>query len=114
VIPISKKNVTAYRRVSRRANAIWREYGALECRESVGEDLSPAKVKATFSRLAKLKRGETVIFSWIMFKSRAHRDRVNARVMKDPRILRMMSDPKAMPFDPMRMTYGGFTTIVDL
>ncbi len=114
VIPISRKNLAAYRRVARRANAIWREHGAVECRESVGEDLGPAKVKATFTRLAKLKRGETVLFSWIMFKSRAHRDRVNARVMKDPRIVRMMSDPKGMPFDVKRMTYGGFTTIVDL
>ena len=90
---------------------MWREYGAVEYRECVGEDLK-VKMGLPFPRLAKVRPGETVVFSWIVFKSRAHRDRVNARVMKDPRLDRMMRDP--MPFDVKRMTYGGFTVIVDV
>ena len=95
-----------------KAGKVWREHGALEYRECVGDDLQ-TKYGVPFPRLLKLKRGETVVFSWIVFKSRAHRDRVNAKVMKDPRLATMM-DPKAMPFDVKRMVYGGFKTIVDL
>jgi uncharacterized protein YbaA (DUF1428 family) len=109
VLPVPRKNLAAYRRLARKAGRIWREHGALEFRECVGEDLSVKKV-VTFPRRIKLKPGETVVFSWIGFKSRAHRDRVNARVMKDPR-LAQMNGP--MPFDVKRMVYGGFEVLVD-
>lgn len=112
VLPVPKKNLAAYRRMARKAGKVWREHGALEFRECAGDDLQ-VKGVVPFSRVAKLKRGETVVFSWIVFKSRAHRDRVNARVMSDPRIADMM-DPKAMPFDSKRMVYGGFEVLVDL
>ena len=110
VIPVPKKKVQAYRRIALKAGKIWREYGALEFRECVGDDLA-VKGMVPFSRRIKLKPGETVVFSWIVFKSRAHRDRVNAKVMKDPRLARM--DPKSMPFDVKRMLYGGFKILVD-
>jgi uncharacterized protein YbaA (DUF1428 family) len=109
VIPLPKKNVEAYRRLALKAGKIWREYGALEFRECVGDDLA-VKGMVPFSRRMKLKPGETVVFSWIVFKSRAHRDRVNAKVMKDPRL---DMDPKSMPFDVKRMSYGGFKVLVD-
>ena len=109
VIPIPKKNVQAYRRIALKAGKIWREYGALEFRDCVGDDLA-VKGMVPFSRRIKLKPGETVVFSWIVFKSRAHRDRVNAKVMKDPRL---DMDPKSMPFDVKRMLYGGFKVLVD-
>ena len=112
VVPVPKKNLEAYRRMSLKAGKVWREHGALEYRECAGDDLA-VKFGVSFTRLLKLKRGETAVFSWIVFKSRAHRDRVNAKVMKDPRLASMM-DPKAMPFDAKRMVYGGFKTIVDL
>ena len=108
VIPVPKKNVQAYRRLALKAGKIWREYGALEFRECVGDDLA-VKGMVPFSRRMKLKPGETVVFSWIVFKSRAHRDRVNAKVMKDPRL---DMDPKSMPFDVKRMLYGGFKVLV--
>jgi len=110
VLPVPKKNLQAYRRIARKAGRIWREHGALEFRECVGDDLS-VKMGMPFPRMVKLKRGETVFFSWIVFKSRAHRDRVNAKVMKDPRLANM--DPKSMPFDVKRMSYGGFKILVD-
>jgi uncharacterized protein YbaA (DUF1428 family) len=113
VLPVPKKNLPAYRRMAQKAAKIWREHGALEYRECVGDDL---KVKAAagfgimpFPRNLKLKRGETVIFSWVVFKSRAHRDRVNAKVMNDPRLAKM---PTPMPFDVKRMVYGGFKILV--
>jgi uncharacterized protein YbaA (DUF1428 family) len=108
VIPIPKKNVEAYRRISRKAGKIWMEHGALEYLECVGDDLA-VKGILPFTELTKAKRGETVIFSWIVYKSKAHRDRVNAKVMKDPR----MEEP-ACPFDIARMSFGGFKAIVDL
>jgi uncharacterized protein YbaA (DUF1428 family) len=114
VLPVPKKNLAAYRRMSRKAGQVWREHGALEFRECAGEDL---KVKEgmglPFTRLAKSKPGETVMFSWIVYRSRADRDRINAKVMKDPRLNEMMGG-KEMPFDVKRMAYGGFETIVDL
>lgn len=110
VIPVPKKNVDAYRRLARRAGKIWREHGALEFRECVGDDLD-VKGLMPFPRTVKVKKGETVIFSWIGFKSRAHRDRVNARVMKDPRIAKMGEEK--MPFDGKRIRYGGFKVLVD-
>lgn len=111
VVPIPKKNVEAYRRIARKAGKIWREHGALEYRECVGEDLA-VKMGTPFPRLAKLKPGETVVFAWIVHRNRAHRDRVNAKVMADPRIAKMMQD-KPMPFDVKRMAYGGFEVMVD-
>jgi uncharacterized protein YbaA (DUF1428 family) len=111
VLPVPKRNVEAYRRMANKAGKIWREYGALEFRECVAQDLN-VKWGKTFPRQLALKPGETVFFSWIVFKSRAHRDRVNAKVMKDPRIMGM--SPKSMPFDSKRMLYGGFEALVDL
>ena len=112
VVPVPKKNLAAYRRMAQKAGKVWREHGALEFRECVGEDLK-ANFAASFPGTLKIKPGETVVFSWIMFKSRAHRDSVNAKVMKDPRLAKMM-DMKAIPFDSKRMLYGGFKTLVDL
>ncbi len=112
VLPVPKKNLRAYRRMALRAGNIWREHGALEFRECVGEDLN-VKMPVPFPRRIKLKSGETVVFSWIGFKSRGHRDRVNAKVMKDPRLAKMM-DRKSMPFDVKRMVYGGFKVLVDV
>lgn len=111
VLPVPRKNLATYRRMAQKAGRVWRQHGALEFRECVGDDLK-TKMVASFPRTIKLKRGETVVFSWIVFKSRADRDRVNAKVMKDPRLAKMM-DPKAMPFDSKRMVYGGFKVIVD-
>jgi uncharacterized protein YbaA (DUF1428 family) len=112
VLPVPKKNLTAYRRMSQRAGRVWREHGALEYREAVGDDLK-TKMGLPFPRTVKTKTGEVVVFSWILYKSRAHRDAVNAKVMKDPRIAKMM-DPKSMPFDLKRMAYGGFKVFVDV
>jgi uncharacterized protein YbaA (DUF1428 family) len=112
VLPVPKKKLQVYRRIAQKAGKIWREYGALEYVECVGDDLNVKGVK-TFLRLVKPKPGETVVFSWIVYRSRAHRDRVNAKVMKDPRLANMM-DPKSMPFDMKRMVYGGFKSLVDL
>ncbi len=95
-----------------KAGTIWREHGALEYRECAGDDLK-VKFGVPFSRLAKAKPGETVVFSWIVFKSRAHRDRVNARVMKDPHIM-TVGNPETMPFDVKRMAYGGFKIMVGM
>ena len=111
VLPVPRKNLQAYGRIARKAGKIWREHGALEFRECVGDDLD-VKGMVPFPRRIKLQRGETVMFSWIVFKSRAHRDRVNAKVMKDPRLSGM--DPKALPFDCKRMVYGGFKVLVDV
>ncbi len=112
VLPVPKKNLPAYRRIARKAGKVWREHGALEYRECVGDDVKVGKL-TSFPRSVKLKPGETVVFSWIVYKSRSHRDRVNAKVMKDPRLADMM-DPKTMPFDAKRMIYGGFKVTVDL
>ncbi len=111
VLAIPKRNRTAYVRLSRAAGKVWREHGALEYRECFGEDLR-ASFGVGFPRLVKLKRGETPVFSWIVYRSRAHRDKVNAKVMNDPRLAKMM-DPKTMPFDMKRMTYGGFDVVVE-
>ena len=111
VVPVPKRKIDAYRRIARKAGKIWREHGALEYRECVGDDVPMGEV-TSFPRSVKVKRGETVVFSWIVYKSRAHRDRVNAKVMSDPRLADMM-DPKSMPFDTKRMIYGGFEVVVD-
>jgi len=111
VLPVPKKNLQAYRRMAQQAAKVWREHGAIEYRESVGDDLK-VKMGIPFPKLAKVKPSETVVFAWIVYKSRAHRDKVNAKVMKDPRLNEMMGT-KAMPFDWKRMTYGGFKIIVE-
>ena len=112
VLPVPRRKIQAYRRIAQKAGKIWRDHGALEVRECVGDDLN-VKMGTAFPRSAKVKPGETVVFSWVVFKSRADRDRVNAKVMKDPRLAKMM-DPSAMPFDAKRMVYGGFKVLVDL
>lgn len=111
VLPVPTKNLAAYRRIARKAGKIWREHGALEYIECAADDVKPGKL-TSFPQSVKLKRGETVIFAWIAYKSRAHRDQVNAKVMKDPRLASMM-DPKSMPFDGRRMFFGGFKSIVE-
>jgi uncharacterized protein YbaA (DUF1428 family) len=110
VLPVPKKKVAAYRRMAARAGKIWREYGALLYLECVGDDL---KIKGVipFTRIARSKPGETVIFAFIVYKSKAHRNSVNAKVMKDPR---MNEGPKQMPVDMKRMAYSGFKAIVDV
>ena len=112
VVPVPTKNLAAYRRMSRKAGEVWREHGALEYRECVADDVKPGKL-TSFPQSVKLKPDEVVVFSWIVFKSRADRDRVNAKVMKDPRITAMM-DPKNMPFDGKRMFWGGFKVMVEV
>ena len=112
IVPVPKKNVAAYRALARKAGKIWKEYGALEFIECMADDVKVGK-RTSFPRSVKLKRGETVMFSWILYRSRAQRDRINAKVMKDKRLASMM-DGKGMPFDGKRMIYGGFKTIVAL
>lgn len=112
VLPVLKNKLKAYRRLAQQAAKLWREHGALDYKECVGDDLT-TKMGVPFTKYTKAKAGETVIFAYILFKSRAHRDRVNAKVMKDPRI-QNMCDPKDMPFDVKRMVYGGFKVLVDL
>jgi uncharacterized protein YbaA (DUF1428 family) len=110
VLPVPKKNLKAYIRMARMGEKMWRKHGALDYKECVGDDLK-TKWGTPFPRVMKLKPGETVIFSYIVFKSRAHRDRVNAKVMKE--MDKMGFDPKDMPFDIKRMVYGGFKVLVD-
>ena len=112
VVPVPTRNLDAYRRIARKAGKIWIDHGALQVWECVADDVKPGKV-TSFPQSVKLKAGETVVFSWIVFKSRRQRDSVNAKVMKDPRMADMM-DPKKMPFDGMRMFWGGFKTPVEL
>jgi len=111
IVPVPKKNVEAYRRLARKAGKIWREYGALEFKECVADDVKMGK-RTSFPRSVKRKPNETVVFSYIVYKSRKDRDRINAKVMRDPRLAKMM-DVKAMPFDAKRMIYGGFKVLVD-
>jgi uncharacterized protein YbaA (DUF1428 family) len=111
VLPVPKANVEAYRRLARKAGVVWRDHGALEYVECVADDVKPGKL-TSFPQAVKLKDDEVVIFSWIVFKSRAHRDRVNAKAMADPRLANM--DPKTMPFDGKRMFWGGFKPIVEM
>ena len=111
VLPVPKKKLAAYRRMALTAAKVWRDHGALDYKECAGEDLN-VKWGVRFPKIVRAKPGETVVFSYIVFKSRAHRDRVNAKVMKDPRLAKMM-DPKAMPFDHKRMVYGGFKVLVE-
>lgn len=110
LLPVPKKKLAAYKRMAAKAGKIWREHGALDYKECVGDDLKP-KMVLPFPKLMKLKAGEVPVFSYIVFKSRKHRDSVNAKVMKDPRLANMC-DPKDMPFDMKRMGYGGFKVLV--
>ncbi len=112
VVPVPTARLAEYRRLARKAGRIWREHGALEYIESVADDVQPGK-STSFPQSVKLKAGETVVFATIVFRSRTHRDRVNAKVMNDPRLASMM-DPKALPFDGRRMFWGGFKPIVSL
>ena len=111
ILPVPVKNLPAYRRMAQLAGKVWREHGALDYREFVADDVKVGKW-TSFPRSVKLERGETVVFSWIVYKSRDHRDRVNAKVMKDKRLAKMMS-PEGMPFDAKRMIYGGFKILVE-
>ncbi len=110
VVPVPTKNLPAYKRMAQRAAKIWMEHGALEYRECVADDVQPGKV-TSFPQSVKLKKDETVVFAWIVYKSRASRDRINKKVMKDPRLADMM-DPKSLPFDGKRMFWGGFKVFV--
>ena len=112
VLPVPEKNLDAYRKIARKAGKIWKEYGAIEYIECVADDVQPGKT-TSFPQAVKLKPGEVVVFSWIVYKSRAHRDKINKQVMADPRLASMMT-PEAMPFDGKRMFFGGFKPIVSL
>ena len=112
VLPVPKNKLADYRRMAQTAGRVWRDHGALEYIECVADDVKPGK-RTSFPQSVKLKAGETVILAYIVYKSRAQRDRINAKVMKDPRLAKMM-DPKAMPFDAKRMFWGGFKSIVEL
>lgn len=111
LLTVPKRKVSLYRSIARRAGRIWREHGALEYRECVGDDLK-TKMGKPFPKTVGLKSGETVVFSCIVYRSRADRDRVNRKVMSDPRMAKMMKEP--MPFDLKRMSHGGFKVLVDL
>jgi len=111
VLPVPEKNLALYRSIAKKAGKVWREHGALQYVEAVGDDLV-AKWGLPFTKMMKPKPGETVVISFIVFKSRADRDRVNAKVMKDPRMAKMM-EKGPMPFDVKRMVYGGFKMLVD-
>jgi uncharacterized protein YbaA (DUF1428 family) len=111
VLPVPKNNLNAFRRMARKAGKIWMEHGALQYSECVADDVKPGKL-TSFPQSVKLKDDETVVFAWIVYKSRKHRDSVNAKVSADPRLANM--DPKTMPFDGMRMFWGGFKAFVEL
>lgn len=112
VLAVPKKNLAAYRRLASKAGKIWMEFGALQYVESVADDVKPGK-STSFPQAVKLKPDEVVVFSWIVYKSRAQRDRINKKVMADPRLADMM-DPKALPFDGKRMIFGGFKSLIEL
>ena len=110
LLPVPKAKLAAYRKLAAKAGKIWMEYGALQYVECVGDDLNIKGMSSSFPKQLKLKRGETAVFSWIAYKSKAQRDAVNKKIMTDPR---MNFDPSSMPFDMKRMLMGGFRTIVD-
>ena len=113
LIPIKKKNINAYRKMAKEGGRIWRKYGALDYKECVGDDLKNT-FGLSFTKIAKLKPGETVVFSYIVCKSRKHRDAVNKKVMADPSMSPEMMEKMVMPFDVKRMGYGGFEVMVDM
>ena len=110
VVPVPKAKLAAYRSMARKCGKVWIEHGALAVRENVADDVKPGKL-TSFPQAVKLKADEVVVFSWIVFKSRRDRDRINAKVMADPRLAALM-DPKSMPFDGKRMFWGGFKVLV--
>lgn len=112
VIPVPQRKLAAYRAMAKKAGKIWREYGALDYKECVCDEPKPV-FGLSFPKGIRSKPGEAVVFSWIVYKSKAHRDRTNAKVMKDPRIA-AMCDPTNTPFDASRMLYGGFRILVSL
>ena len=112
VVPVPKQKIATYRKLARKAGKVWIEHGALAVQENVADDVKRGKW-TSFPRSVKLEKGEVVVFSWIVFKSRKQRDKVNAKVMKDPRLAKMM-DPKNPPFDARRMFWGGFKELVAL
>lgn len=112
VLPLPKTNIETYREIAEKCGKIWREHGALQFRECIADDVKPGKL-TSFPQSVNLEEGETVVFSWIVYESREHRDAVNDKVMKDPRMAEMMK-PELMPFDGKRMVYGGFEMFVDL
>ena len=112
VVPVPKSKVDDYRRMARKAGKVWREYGALAYVECIADDVKPGKL-TSFPQSVKLKAGEVVVFSWILYKSRKQRDAVNSKVMRDPRLASMMN-PKTLPFDGKRMFMGGFKTLLEL
>ncbi len=113
VIPIPKKNIAAYRKMAKGGAKVWMRCGALHYAECIVEDMAPKGIVMTFPKLARMKAGETVVFSFITYKSRAHRDAVNKKVMKDPYLMDPKNMPKRMPFDMKRMAYGGFKVMVE-
>jgi uncharacterized protein YbaA (DUF1428 family) len=112
IVPLPKQNIERYKEVAAKYGAIWKEYGALRFRENIADDVKPGKL-TSFPQSVDLKEDEVVVFSWVEYESRQHRDQVNEKVMKDPRIAELMN-PEALPFDGKRMIYGGFETAVDL
>lgn len=112
VVPVPVDKLADYRKMARKAGKIWKEHGALAYVECLADDVKPGKL-TSFPQAVKLKVGEAVVFSWIVYASRKQRDSINAKVMKDPRLAAMM-DPKSMPFDGKRMFWGGFKTIVEM
>ena len=112
VLPVPKRKLAAYLKIAKIAGKVWRDHGAIEYVECVADDVKPGKI-TSFPQSVKLKKDEVVVFSWIVYKSRKHRDQVFGKVMADPRLLKMM-DPKKMPFDGKRMFFGGFKTLVVL
>ena len=111
LLAVPRRKLALYRSISRRAGRIWKEYGALEYRECVGDDVN-IKMGRSFPKIAGQRPGEVVVFSWIVYRSKGARNRINKKITQDPRIARMMTD--AMPFDPKRMAMAGFKVIVDL
>ena len=111
VLPVPKSKLKDYIKMSKKAGKVWKDHGAVEYVETVADDVKPGKW-TSFPQSVKLKKGEGVVFAWVVFKSRKHRDQVNAKVMKDPRMEKMMK--LTMPFEMKRMTYGGFKSVVDL
>jgi len=112
VLPVPKKNLAAYRKMAKLAGKVWREHGALDYKECVADDVKPGKY-TSFPQSVKLKKDETVVFSYIVYKTKADRNRINKKVMADPRLAPMM-DPKKMPFDGKRIFFGGFKVFVDI
>jgi uncharacterized protein YbaA (DUF1428 family) len=113
IMPVPKKKIAASRQMARKAGKVWREHGAIAYAECIADDVKVGKW-TSFPRSVKLKSDEVVWFSWIVYKSRRHRDQVNAKCMKDPRLAPSMANPETMPFDPKRMIYGGFKVVIDL